>query len=490
MKRGPPFRSALRYHESFSELMISIGIIGGGPGGLMTARYLGRKFGARAEISIFEASGRLGGKVLTERFERDAVPYEAGVAEIYGYSTIGPDPLKELIEDELGLKTTPIDGDALAMDGLMHIGIEGIRRHYGDATANAIEAFRKLCATKLTRQQYYEGDTEGDNNSPWARLTETQLLAREVPDAKARKYLEFMARSDIAADPYQTNGVNALKNFLMDVDGYIDTYSIEGGNSELIAGLAKSISAKIHLNHLVLSVGKTGSDKYRLVIDHDSRVSERVFDLLFICVPHNWLSSLRFEGETLESAMIAHIAHFDRPAHYLRLVVLFDKPFWGDLIPGHWFMTEAFGGSCVYDEGKRHNTKGYGVLNWLIPGSAVLAWGNRDKQAVLDAALDSLPSPLREQARAHVVETRLHRFLASVNAVPGGMVARSEEQNHIPEPREHPGLFVVGDYLFDSTLNGLLDSADWASDFAEEYVAKTPALSATPEPVAVRSARS
>ena len=36
--------------------------------------------------------------------------------------------------------------------------------------------------------------------------------------------------------------------------------------------------------------------------------------------------------------------------------------------------------------------------------------------------------------------------------------------NHRPEPKEHPGLVVVGDYLFDSTLNGLLDSSDAATD--------------------------
>ena len=36
--------------------------------------------------------------------------------------------------------------------------------------------------------------------------------------------------------------------------------------------------------------------------------------------------------------------------------------------------------------------------------------------------------------------------------------------NHRPEPKQHPGIVVVGDYLFDSTLNGLLDSSDAATD--------------------------
>jgi SAM-dependent methyltransferase len=36
--------------------------------------------------------------------------------------------------------------------------------------------------------------------------------------------------------------------------------------------------------------------------------------------------------------------------------------------------------------------------------------------------------------------------------------------NHRPEPKNHPGLVIVGDYLFDSTLNGLFDSSDAATD--------------------------
>jgi SAM-dependent methyltransferase len=44
------------------------------------------------------------------------------------------------------------------------------------------------------------------------------------------------------------------------------------------------------------------------------------------------------------------------------------------------------------------------------------------------------------------------------------MPARDVMTNHRPEPKQHPGLVVVGDYLFDSTLNGLLDSSDAATD--------------------------
>ena len=126
-------------------------------------------------------------------------------------------------------------------------------------------------------------------------------------------------------------------------------------------------------------------------------------------------------------------------------------------------MSEAFGGCCVYNEGARHDVGKHGVLNWLIAGSDALAFANLSDQELIDAALKSLPASLGD-ARAHFVEGKTHRWLSSVNALPGGMPARDVMTNHRPDPKQHPGLVVVGDYLFDSTLNGLLDSSDAATD--------------------------
>jgi SAM-dependent methyltransferase len=170
-----------------------------------------------------------------------------------------------------------------------------------------------------------------------------------------------------------------------------------------------------------------------------------------------------WEGEELRKSMVKHVAYFDRPAHYLRVSILFDEPFWGEKIPGAWFMSEAFGGCCVYNEGARHDVGRNGVLNWLIAGSDALAYVNLTDQQLIDTALKSLPASLGN-AREHFVEGKIHRWLSSVNAIPGGLPVRDVATNHRPEPKEHPGIVLVGDYLFDSTLNGLLDSSDAATD--------------------------
>lgn len=442
--------------------MLDLAIVGGGPGGLMSAWYLKRKLGDLCRITIYEASDRLGGKIVTRKFDSAPAMYEAGVAEIYDYSMTGPDPLRELIQ-HYGLQTIPMDAEQVQFGGELLNDVAGMRRKYGAKTAAAIEAFRERCAEAMTPIEYYEGVGAHDNENPWAYKTAEQVLDEEVEDETAKRFFKVMARSDIATESHNTNGLNALKNYLMDVDGYIGLYSIQNGNEQLIECLQSEVNADIQLNHRVLTVGKAPTGRYQLKMMNGKGPETRDFDLVLVCLPHSWLATMGWEGEQLRKSMVKHVSYFDRPAHYLRVSILFDTPFWGEKISGAWFMSEAFGGCCVYNEGARHDVGKHGVLNWLIPGSDALAFANLSDQELIDAALKSLPASLGN-ARSHFVEGKIHRWLSSVNAIPGGLPVRDVMTNHRPEPKEHPGIVVVGDYLFDSTLNGLLDSSDAATD--------------------------
>ena len=418
-----------------------------GSRGLMSAWYLKKKLGELCRITIYEASDRVGGKILTRKFDSAPAMYEAGVAEIYDYSMTGPDPLRELIQ-HFGLQTIPMDAEQVQLDGELLRDVPGMRRKYGAKTADAIEAFRKRCAEIMSPLEYYEGVGAHDNENPWAYLTCEQLLDKEVDDPVAKRFLKVMARSDIATESHNTNGLNALKNFVMDVDGYIGLYSIQNGNEQLIECLQSEVNADIQLNHRVLKVGKTEAGRYRLNMMNGKGPETKDFDLVLMCLPHSWLATMGWEGEQLRKSMVKHVAYFDRPAHYLRVSILFDEPFWGEKIPGAWFMSEAFGGCCVYNEGARHDVGKHGVLNWLIAGSDALAFANLGDQELIDAALKSLPATLGD-ANAHFMEGKIHRWLSSVNAIPGGLPARDVMTNHRPDPKQHPGLVVVGDYLFE-----------------------------------------
>jgi monoamine oxidase/SAM-dependent methyltransferase len=442
--------------------MLDLAIVGGGPGGLMSAWYLKRKLGDLCRVTIFEASDRLGGKVLTRKFDSAPAMYEAGVAEIYDYSMTGPDPLRELIQ-HFGLQTIPMDAEQVQLDGELLNDVAGMRCKYGAKTAEAIEAFRRHCAELVSPIEYYEGVGAHDNEHPWAYVTAEEVLDKEVDDPTAKRFFKVMARSDIATESHNTNGLNALKNYVMDIEGYIGLYSIQNGNEQLIECLQSEVDADIELNHRVLKVGKTAAGRYRLNMMNGKGPESREFDLVLVCLPHSWLATLGWEGEALRKSMVKHVAYFDRPAHYLRVSLLFDAPFWGEKIPGAWFMSEAFGGCCVYNEGARHDVGRHGVLNFLIAGSDALAFANLTDPELIAAALKSLPPALGD-ARAHFQEGKIHRWLSSVNALPGGLPARDVMTNHRPEPKQHPGIVLVGDYLFDSTLNGLLDSSDAATD--------------------------
>jgi SAM-dependent methyltransferase len=49
---------------------------------------------------------------------------------------------------------------------------------------------------------------------------------------------------------------------------------------------------------------------------------------------------------------------------------------------------------------------------------------------------------------------------------------KSLRERHIPAPDTHPSLCVVGDYLFDSTVNGTYDSADFVVDTIQTILRK------------------
>src|SRR5258707_803173 len=218
--------------------MLDLAIVGGGPGGLMSAWYLKKKLGDLCRITLYEASDRVGGKVVTRQFD------------------------------------------------------------------TAIEAFRKRCSELVSPAEYYEGVGAHDNEHPWAYKSCEEVLDEEVEDATAKRFFKVMARSGLATEAHNTNGLNALKNFVMDIDGYIGLYSIQNGNEQLIDCLRSEVQADIRLNHRVLKVGKTESGRYQLNMMNGKGPETRDFDLVVMCLPHSWLAPMRWDTEQFGKSMV------------------------------------------------------------------------------------------------------------------------------------------------------------------------------------------
>jgi monoamine oxidase/SAM-dependent methyltransferase len=451
--------------------MIEVGIVGGGPGGLMAARHFNAKCSDRVRLTVFEATDRLGGKLLTRKFPVSGIAYDAGVAEIYDYSALGDDPLAKLIGG-LGLTSRPIGSSTFVVGDCILAGMEAVGRELGDGTRRQIEAFHRLCAETISPAEYYDGRGDDAATKALGRMNGQDLLQRHVRDDAARRFLRAAVHSDVAADLHQTNGLNAMRNVLMDVDGYIQLRKVHGGAQGIADALAKDLierkAARFVLGTRVARIGRTRGGRYR-VTACDATVHE--FDVLVVALPLSALAQLEWEGDVLDAAMARHIRHFDRPGHYLRVSILFDTPFWRERIADDWWISDAFGGCCVYDESARGDCGDAGILGWLIAGNAALEMANLDDATIVARVLGSLPADLRPGA-AGMREAGVHRWLSSVNAVPGGVPERDIFTNHVPEPSTHPALHLVGDYLFDSTINAVIDSADAASDLAIDAIVR------------------
>ncbi|HEX8912008.1 MAG TPA: FAD-dependent oxidoreductase [Humisphaera sp.] len=437
-----------------------IGIVGGGPGGLFTAYHVQKYVNRPVRITIIEASDRVGGKIHTPRFKSANVTYEAGAAEIYDYSGFDEDPLKELVA-ELGLSTTRMEGSAVVIDQRLVANVDDVRRHFGARCAEALLEFDRRAEGHQSPREFYLSDHAAAADAGMMRAG-FQPFVDAIADPAARRYVQTMIHSDLATEPARTNLEYGLQNYLMNNPRYMRLYSIEGGNERIPQALADRFGGRVLLRHRAAAVGRADDGAMWADVEHDGAVRRETFDRLVLAMPNVALPGVRYEGEQLAAAIDRHLARYDHPAHYLRITILFDRPFWRGTFPDSYCMLDRFGGCCLYDESLRNPGCAHGVLGWLIAGENALEMSAWDDARLIEAALDSLPDFV-PGGREHFVEGVVRRWVSAINAMPGGRAPVSLDRRHIPEPERHPNLFLVGDYLFDATLNGVLDSAEYVA---------------------------
>jgi monoamine oxidase len=460
---------------------MKIAIIGGGPGGLMTAYHLLDKTQTPLQITIFEASYRLGGKILTKQFNAVPAIYEAGVAELYLLAK-GEDPLRELLE-ELEFTFTPMAGDGAILDGKVISDVSGLKQVFGANCWRAVPDFINEGKKYRSPAQYAGAGWPADNKHPWFNQTFQEILEK-VPNAQARRYLEVVCKSDLATEASQTNGTFGFDNYLVDEEGYCTLYTIDGGIEKMVHALHEEIAedTNILLNAPVKRIIPHG-DGYQVISQANDEDIAEAFDCVMVCLPQQWLSSIEYLGD-LAKPMADHAAYYYYPAHYLRVAALFKNEFWKKAFGANSYIKmDSFGGCCLYDEGSRYSAKPYGILNWLLAGSPAEAMSNYEDGLIITRALESLPKGLGGRAKQELIEAHVHRWVGSVNAQPGGNPIVDLTEKHSPAPKKHPKIVMVGDYLFDSTLNGLLDSSDLATTLLLQRLDRLkPGYRANPKP--------
>ena len=442
--------------------------MGGGPGGLFTAWHLERLAASPLEVTILEASERLGGKVLTPAFTQAPVRYEAGAAELYDYSPIDDDPLRQLVRS-LGLPTVAMGGSAVVMGGRRLANLDDVGDAYGPRGRAALLAFDTWARSALTPAEFFAaGSDHAASAAPAGRFDEP-LAAIDCPGT--RRFVEALIKSDLATEPEATSVGYGLQNYLMNDPAYMRLYCIAGGNERLITALASRLAAGVRLEAAVTAVAGEPGGPLEVSWQERGQPRQETFDAVILALPIDALARIASSDRILAAGLRQHVAHHDHPAHYLRITVLFDQP----LPPGggddSYLMLDRLGGCCLYVESGREPDATHGVLGWLIGGSAAVELSDLTDEEIVAAALDTLPDPWGP-LRGRVLETRVRRWQAAVSAVPGGWEPLSVDRRHRPCPDTHPNLFVVGDYLYDATLNGVLDSAEHVAGWVAAELAE------------------
>ena len=448
----------------------NVGIVGGGPGGLFTAYLLERLASPPPAITVFEASDRLGGKVLTERFSAGGSRYEAGAAELYDYSAIDSDPLKELVE-ELQLPILPMGGTAMSWKRQLLGTLDDIRNHFGSVATDSLVSFDRRAKSEVSPREFYEAVHAGPRLEATA-IPRFSTTLGHMP-TPVRQLVEQFVHSDLATEPAATSHRYGLDNYLMNDPAYMGLYCIAGGNEQLIDRVAARLSARIFKQHQVNTVGSGKNMKFKLDWRSHTMTGHDEFDALILALPVAPLATMTFSDTVIASAMQRHIEQYDHPGHYLRISILFKEPFWRNWLKDSYCMLDSFDGCCLYDESAREPRSDTGVLGWLIGGAAAKQWAEASDNQLVNAALNSLPHD-RDRAARLQQEARVHRWLGAVSGQPGGFTIQSLDERHCPALLSHPQLLVVGDYLFDSTLNGVLDSAEYAAGWLAAMIAGGP----------------
>ncbi|HND54911.1 MAG TPA: FAD-dependent oxidoreductase, partial [Pirellulaceae bacterium] len=270
-------------------------IVGGGPGGLMTAYLLQKSANRPLDVTVFEATERLGGKILTPTFRTAPVKYEAGAAEFYDYSPVDDDRLKELV-DELELPISRMGGNSVALDGEILGHLDDVERICGPEVRRSLLRFHWAARSQLSPIEFFNlGGPEAPPRVSTAARFDKFLDA--IDDPLARTHVETLIHSDLATEPEQTSVDYGLQNYLMNDPAYMQLYGIDGGNEQLPRRLASRIVANFSLRRSVTEIGAGESGRVRVTSratakpnsTTETRVTADEFDYVVLALPHDAL---------------------------------------------------------------------------------------------------------------------------------------------------------------------------------------------------------
>ncbi|MBL8990790.1 MAG: FAD-dependent oxidoreductase [Phycisphaerae bacterium] len=294
-------------------------VIGGGLAGLTAAYELRSE---QIDVTVLEATGRLGGRVVTMN---DLVPGKVveGGGELIGSNH----PLWLAYAERFGLTMAGLDVDE---EGSTPVVIEGRRlsedeleRVYGEMAG----AFMGLNAPAFPI----------DAEKPWAAERAGELDARSMADWLAQQEISELARKVIRADLTSTNGVTLERQsylgFLAMLKGHglgrfwieTEVYRCRQGNQHLAFKLADALGReRVKVGSAVVKVERTASGVKATTRAGDVHEA----DELVLAIPPSTWDSIEWLPALPEAVRGADGTHRVQMGTNLKYLVQLKEAFW------------------------------------------------------------------------------------------------------------------------------------------------------------------
>jgi len=260
-----------------------IAIVGAGMAGLHAA-YLLKNAGLEKNFTLYEGSGRTGGRMFTRKLNNNDMTTELG-GEFVDSTHTEIFKLAQLFGVEvMDRKSDPLPGtDSFFMDGRNYSFSEAVRafgrvrKKIGRDAKSVGKNYDKPGATRLdnmTMLEYFEGL---QTDAWFKKVLEVAYIGEFGLDLQEQAALNFV---DLVG--CQRKG---LELFGTDSD---ERYKLKGGNEQLCDGLAKAVQHKIEFKHRLMAVKSKGSG-FMLNFGHDGGTKEVTADYVIMTIPYTML---------------------------------------------------------------------------------------------------------------------------------------------------------------------------------------------------------